>query len=145
TQISPGNGTTGLPLTPALTWNAASGSAGYNVYLGTTNPPTSSTVTSNLSFTPATPLIAGATYYWKVASRDPNNNNAESPSPIWSFTTAAPPPAPTPLAPGTGARTGASATPSAWYHAGGGTAYRSVLLATTTPAAATIPTTSPVP
>src|SRR5439155_20925430 len=40
------------------------------------------------SYTPATALTAGAQYYWKVASRDPNNNNAETSSAVWSFTTA---------------------------------------------------------
>ena len=93
TQVSPASGTAGVSLTPTLTWNASSGSAGYDVYLGTTNPPQSVAVTNTLSFTPTAPLVAGATYYWKVASRDPNNNNAESSSPVWSFTTVPPAPA----------------------------------------------------
>ena len=131
-QISPGSGTTGLSLRPTLSWNASSGSAGYNVYLGTTNPPATSHFTTNLSYTPDTPLSSGATYYWKVASRDPNNNNAESPSTVWSFTTAQPLPPPTLMSPGNGA-TGIASTSSITWNPVSGSAGYMVYLGTTNP------------
>jgi hypothetical protein len=85
--VSPANGATGVPVTTSLTWNAVSGSAGYQVYLGTTNPPGIQELTGSTYFTPSTPLNPSTPYYWQVASRDPNNGNAESPSQVWSFTT----------------------------------------------------------
>ena len=88
TLVSPANGATGVPVATTLNWNAVTGSAGYQVYLGTTNPPPFLTLTTSSPFTPT--LNPTTTYYWKIASRDPNNGNAESPSPIWYFTTGAP-------------------------------------------------------
>jgi len=88
--VSPSNGSTGVPVTTGLIWNVVNGSSGYTVYLGTSNPPTAGVFSSGAPFTPAPALKAGTTYYWQVASRDPNNNNAESPSQVWSFTTAVP-------------------------------------------------------
>jgi hypothetical protein len=87
--VSPANGATGVPVTTSLTWNAVPGSAGYEVYLGTTDPPGIQTLTGSTYFTPSTPLNPSTLYYWQIASRDPNNGNAESPSPVWSFITGA--------------------------------------------------------
>ena len=50
-----------------LTWSGAAGSSGYNVFLGTTNPPSFMTSTSGTTYTPP-PLLPGTTYYWTVAT-----------------------------------------------------------------------------
>ena len=96
-------------MTPTLTWNPVAGSNGYAVYLATTNPPTGSTITNGSSFTPATTLNVGTTYYWMVGSRDPSNNNKEADSAVWSFTTALAAPA---LVAPSNASTGVAVTPT---------------------------------
>ncbi len=89
TLVSPANLATSVAVTSTLTWTTVTGSNGYTVYLGTTNPPTTGTSATSTSYTPAPALTAGTTYYWMVASRDPNNNNKEANSAVWSFTTTA--------------------------------------------------------
>jgi regulation of enolase protein 1 (concanavalin A-like superfamily)/phosphatidylserine/phosphatidylglycerophosphate/cardiolipin synthase-like enzyme len=109
-QSSPANGAAGVPTTPALTWATAVFAVSYDVYLGTSpstmtfagnvpaqlnnNPP------STYSFTPATPLQGGTTYFWKVVSRTfaaDVNPSLLRPSGTSSFTTtgtsSGPPPA----------------------------------------------------
>ena len=67
--------TTGSVLTtvnPTLSWNAVTGATLYDIYLGTTNPPTS-LLTSNLTttnFTLTTALTASTTYYWYVVPKN---------------------------------------------------------------------------
>src|SRR5256885_3271047 len=51
-----------------------------------------------------------------ISSRDPNNNNKESPSAVWSFTTASAVAAPTLLAPANGA-TGIASLPALSWNA----------------------------
>ena len=80
---SPGDGSTGVTNGTALTWNAVSGSAGYSVYFGTTNPPPRVASASGTSYSPG--IVQGLTYYWTVASIDPNNNNGEAAAPVRSF------------------------------------------------------------
>src|SRR5258708_8798588 len=99
TLVSPANLATSVAVTSTLTWTTVTGSNGYTVYLGTTNPPTTGTSATSTSYTPAPALTVGTTYYWMVASRDPNNNNKEANSAVWSFTTPAPLAAPTPVPP----------------------------------------------
>src|SRR5206468_2768554 len=130
--VSPAKSAAGVPLLPTLTWNAVSGTSGYAVYLGTTNPPTVSTQTTGLSFVPPAQLAPATTYYWKVASRDPNNNNTESSSAVWSFTTGVPLPAPALVSPGNGA-TGISPTPVLSWNPVSGSAGYIVYFGTTNP------------
>ena len=85
TLLSPADGTVALSPLTALSWNAVSGSVGYTVYIGTTNPPPVAQITASTGYSPS--LASGATYYWTVASRDANNNNAENKAPVRSFTT----------------------------------------------------------
>ncbi len=74
-----------VPQNATLSWHAAAAATGYNVYLGTTNPPADivSTDQPGTSFAPAQ-LAANTTYYWKIAARNAASVNN---SPIWSFTT----------------------------------------------------------
>ncbi len=80
---SPANGSTGAPLTAALTWNAASGATSYEVYFGTLSTPPLVTTTTATSYV-ATGLAANTTYHWQIVAQ---NSFGSSGSPIWSFTT----------------------------------------------------------
>jgi hypothetical protein len=133
TLASPANGATGVSASPALSWSAVSGTAGYTVYLGTTNPPTSGTQVSGSTYTPSTALSPGTVYYWMAASRDPNNNNKEADSAVWSFKTAYPVvPPPTLASPSNGAAGISTSTTLSW-NAASGTAGYNVYLGTTNP------------
>ena len=75
----PGQSATGVSTTPTLQWNRPAWATAFDVYVGTSpgtlafqarvnaqlvqDPPTS------YSWTPATPLQGGTTYYWQVVSR----------------------------------------------------------------------------
>jgi subtilisin-like proprotein convertase family protein len=91
---SPPSGSTGVSLTPSLSWTGGDPDAGnavtYDVYFGTSPaPPVVSIDQGAASFAPA-PLDAGTSYSWKVVARD--NLGAEAAGPVWNFTTAAPAP-----------------------------------------------------
>ncbi|MCK6685690.1 MAG: hypothetical protein L6R30_25095 [Thermoanaerobaculia bacterium] len=66
-QSSPHDGAAEVPGEPTLRWDAASGAASYDVYLGPFDPPAlyASGVTTNSL---PTVLGAGATYHWKVVA-----------------------------------------------------------------------------
>ena len=83
---SPGNGVTGVLVAPALTWNAASGAASYDVYFGTLSSPPMVTNTTATSYSPG-PLNSGSIYYWRIVAR---NTVGTTSSATWSFTTGAP-------------------------------------------------------
>src|SRR5439155_9721995 len=56
----------------------------YDLYLGTSNPPSAiATGLTSASYAPAA-LIGGATYFWQVVAHDSFGTIA---GPIWSFTT----------------------------------------------------------
>jgi hypothetical protein len=99
---APGNGATGVSLTPTLVWNRAPWAVAYDVYLGTSS--------SNLAFqgrvnavltedppltyswTPPSSLAGSTTYYWRIVSRtfatavDPSLIATSS---TWAFVTQA--------------------------------------------------------
>ena len=102
---SPANGATGVSQTPTFRWNRATWAVAYDIYVGTSpsnltpgtalqsarvaavvseNPPPS------YSWTPATPLPAGTTLYWRVVSRTnatPVDPKIIANSTTFSFTT----------------------------------------------------------
>jgi len=80
---SPANGATGVPLSPALTWQASSGATSYNVFFGTTSPPPQVTQTGATTYSPAA-LSSGVTYFWSVTAVNSGGSNGSA---IWSFTT----------------------------------------------------------
>ncbi len=89
TDPVPANGATGVIINPTLSWSASGGSTpiSYDVYLGTTNPPTTAIATglTNPSYMPATYLEPNSTYYWFVnAINDFGTTSSGTP---WSFTT----------------------------------------------------------
>jgi subtilisin family serine protease len=85
----------------------------YDVYFGTTNPPTT-LIGSNLATQACDPglLAANTTYYWKVVAKDCCGQTS---GPVWSFTTACDaPPAPTDPSPADGATSVDVNTDLAW-------------------------------
>ncbi len=91
-NLAPANGVTGVPLTPSLTWSAASNATSYDVYFGTSSSPAMVGTATATSFNPGT-LSASKTYYWRVVAR---NSAGSTSSYTCSFTTTAsgsPPPA----------------------------------------------------
>jgi phosphatidylserine/phosphatidylglycerophosphate/cardiolipin synthase-like enzyme len=105
----PAPDSTGVPVTPTLTWNAAPFATSYDVYLAAAGQPltrvagvpaqVSNDPPSTYSFTPTTPLNPGTTYSWQIVSRTfatDNNPGLVAASDIWTFTTMTsdpPPPA----------------------------------------------------
>lgn len=106
---SPPGGTTGVSTATSLSWSAP-GATSYDVAFGTTNPPPT-VVTGQSAATYAPTLAGNTTYFWQIVAR---NSTGTTPGPVWSFTTAAPPPppaAPASPAPANGA-TGVAITPA---------------------------------
>ncbi|MDK9698910.1 MAG: hypothetical protein OEM52_01995 [bacterium] len=87
TNPVPANGATNVPTNAVLSWTAASGATGYDVYWGTDNPPMTM-VSSNQAATNYTPasIAASTTYYWSIVARNAASTNA---GPVWSFTSGA--------------------------------------------------------
>jgi chitodextrinase len=90
TSPSPQHGTLNVPITPVLSWTGADLDGDiltYDVYFGTTNPPSKIVYNqSGLSFSPGA-LQFQTTYYWRIISWD--TFGAYNASPVWSFTTKA--------------------------------------------------------
>ena len=89
---SPAHGATNLALTAALGWTGGDPDSGdvvtYDVYLGTTSPPTTlvSDNQASTTYDPPGDLSAGTLYYWKIIATD--NHSASTDGPVWQFTTA---------------------------------------------------------
>ena len=89
TPVFPLDATTGVGVSPNLTWVAAAEATGYSIYFGTNNPPTNIENGTDLgnvtSFTPSSNLNAGTIYYWKIIPY--NVSGSATACPVWSFTT----------------------------------------------------------
>jgi len=86
---NPANGTTDVDINTDLSWTGGDPDAGdivtYDVYFGTTNPPTlAMNNQSGNSYALAT-LSHSTKYYWQIVAWD--NHGASTSGPIWSFTT----------------------------------------------------------
>jgi uncharacterized repeat protein (TIGR01451 family) len=93
TNPSVPNGVTNASTTPVLSWNAvgpkSSNVLAYYIYFGTS--PSPPLVYSGFATNWSPGQLRGfTTYYWQVVARD--NYNAQTASPIWSFTTSNQPP-----------------------------------------------------
>lgn len=84
----PNNGATGMPALGFLIWEDE-GATGHSVQFGTTNPPP--TVNDNFGgmMFPYSGLTPNTQYFWKITAF---NEHGETEGPLWSFTTAGPPP-----------------------------------------------------
>ncbi|MCK6681751.1 MAG: M12 family metallo-peptidase [Thermoanaerobaculia bacterium] len=85
---APSNGAGAVATSTTLTWTTVAGTAHYDVYLGTTNPPTqrfrsvgSTTSSLSVKLNPAT------TYYWKVLAHPVCGATGAASSSVSSFTT----------------------------------------------------------
>lgn len=85
TLLSPANNTQNTDTTPTFTWQSVAGAVTYDIQLGTTNPPT--TTTSGLTQTNHTPapLTIGSVYYWRVRAVGAGGVTGDWSS-IWSYT-----------------------------------------------------------
>jgi hypothetical protein len=90
TNLTPANGATGVSPV-VLTWNAATGATGYNVFFGTTNPPTTNVGSTATTTSTITGTAAGTTYYWYVQPTNTAGGATGCQSSTFSFTTAAAP------------------------------------------------------
>ncbi len=97
---SPGNGSGGVPRSPAFQWDRAKWAVYYDVYLGTSqsgmqrvatvNADMSENPPSSYSWTPGYSLDANAQYFWRVVTRTyatARDGSIVNTSPVWSFTT----------------------------------------------------------
>ncbi len=95
TNISPANGATGVTVPAALiSWNAAPAASSYNVFFGTTNPPTISigSVAAPGTSVNVTGLLYSTTYYWYVTPVNAGGPATGCSTNVTSFTTQAAPP-----------------------------------------------------
>ncbi|MFH1226716.1 MAG: hypothetical protein V1701_02280 [Planctomycetota bacterium] len=86
TTPNPVNNATGVPITTTLNWALADGATSYDVYFGTTNPPSYITNTATTSYNPA-PITFTTTYYWRIDSK---NLGGTTTGVVWSFTAQSP-------------------------------------------------------
>ena len=81
---SPSNQSASISVSTSISWNQTqTSSASYDIYFGTSSPPSFWGTVTTLQCAPSG-LIPNTTYYWKVVAR---NTSGTATSPIWSFTT----------------------------------------------------------
>jgi hypothetical protein len=89
--IGPSDNAINISVTPQLQWNNSSRAVNYDVYMGTSYPPTLWTSNiSNTYYSPSTNLAWSTMYYWQIVAKNAGGTYDGS---IWSFTTAMQPPA----------------------------------------------------
>jgi hypothetical protein len=87
--VAPADSATGIARAATLNWaDGGGGATGYKLYFGTDNPPTNIVNGTNLglvlTYTPASLMTYGTTYYWKIV---PTNGMGDATGcPIWRFT-----------------------------------------------------------
>ena len=129
----PTNTATGQSPTPTLTWVPAARATTYDVYLGTSNPPALvATGVTGTNYLPSTALPTGTVHYWKISAKNAGGTSPDSA--VWSFTTAAPPPAVSLTGPTNGATNQPLSPTLSWAASTGATAY-DVYLGTSNPPA----------
>ena len=86
----PANLSTSIPISQLLGWSANPAGTvpdSYNVYFGTSNPPTMIGNQETTTFSPGT-LEYNTTYYWQIDPHSPGGYCSQSNTiPVWSFTT----------------------------------------------------------
>ncbi|MBM3119538.1 MAG: hypothetical protein FJ006_08340 [Chloroflexi bacterium] len=122
---SPANNAAGVATTLTLQWNASQGATSYLVQVSISDNFNSTIFNqSDIAATQVTvsALNASTTYYWRV--RASNSSGDSDWSTTWSFTTCAPPPAPTLSSPANNA-TGVAIAPNLrWNASSGATSYQ---------------------
>jgi len=83
---TPLNGTSGVSLTPVLSWKPSSGAASYDLYLGQNeNPVLYAGGIQSTAYSPVNALASGKTYYWYVKAKNAAGNSPKSDT--WWFST----------------------------------------------------------
>ncbi len=124
--LAPTDTSTGIAITPTLSWNTSSGATAYQLQVSK-NAGFSTTVFDDSTVASTSkqvgPLGNDTLYYWRVRAK--NTAGWSDYSTTWRFTTIiAPPPVPVLLAP-TDASTGIATTPTlSWNTSSGATAYQ---------------------
>ena len=80
---SPANGDTLLVRNPTLGWTPGNGSSSFDIFLGTSNPP-SFLINTTLNSIQTEILNSHTTYYWRI---DCKNQYYTTEGEVWSFTT----------------------------------------------------------
>ncbi len=92
---SPANAAIDVAIDTDMTWVTGGNTDTYDVAFGfTISPPTVSLAQPGTSYTFPSLLIEGRTYYWRITA---NNDSGSTAGPLWSFTTIAAPPTPSPV------------------------------------------------
>ncbi len=93
TNLTPANGATNVAITPntPITWNASPGATSYNVFFGTTNPPTTNIGSVTTTNADVTGLAYSTQYYWYVQPVGAGGPATGCDVNTTSFTTAAAP------------------------------------------------------
>ncbi|MBZ0284022.1 MAG: DUF11 domain-containing protein [Anaerolineae bacterium] len=73
-SLSPVNNFVSSNAQPVFSWGSVQGAVGYEIYLGTSNPPNTLVYSgSSTNFMPISPLQRGTTYYWRVRAYGENS------------------------------------------------------------------------
>lgn len=86
---NPANGATNVPINKDLSWTCSDPDGEalyYDVYFGTTNPPPRRSTHQTATTWDTGNMDFETTYYWKIVASD---NDLNTSSPVWSFTTGA--------------------------------------------------------
>jgi hypothetical protein len=126
TLSSPSNGSTGVPTSPTLNWNASTGATSYRLQVST-SPNFTSTAVNQSGITGTsydiTGLSNGTLYYWRVNATNTGGTSAYSIR--WSFTTiVAAPSTPTLSSPANGATSVSTSPTLDWNASSGATSYQ---------------------
>lgn len=124
TAAAPANGATGVSLPPSLSWAGSSGAESYGVQVSLSSDFVTLAYDQSVTTTSTSvPLLSGGTlYYWRVnATNDGGTSDWSSTS---SFTTIAPPTAPTPGSPTSGATGVTLPAALSWNGSSGAGSYR---------------------
>ncbi len=85
----PLNGSSGVALTPVLSWKPSSGATSYDLYLGQNeNPVLFARDIQSTAYSPVNALASGKTYYWYVKAKNAAGNSPKSDT--WRFSTLKP-------------------------------------------------------
>jgi hypothetical protein len=93
TNVSPANGATGVVLgangSTSISWNATPSATGYNIFFGTTNPPTTNigNVTAPTTTASLNSLSYTTTYYWYIQPVNSGSLAVGCSTNVTSFTT----------------------------------------------------------
>ena len=120
TYISPANGATAQIAPVTLSWHAAAGATGYDVYFGTAATPVTLVSSNQAGTTYAATTAIGVTYYWQIVAR---NVTGTTPGAIWHFAMLDAPPMPSGENPADGSIMVPGSTSLTWFRDALSTAY----------------------